>query len=104
MAKVIKMKSSKAGKKVNKIEYPSKEEAKLLLEKGETFGDALIGMLSLIATDYKGMGLAAIGLAKALASLKNVAKLTDVNIDSLFESELAHFEKRFDEFSKAETN
>lgn len=92
------------GKEVNKNGNPTREEAKLLLEKGDTFGDALIGMLSLIATDYKGMGLAAIGLAKALAALKNVAKLTDVNIDSLFESELAHFEKRFNELSKAETN
>jgi len=92
MAKVIKKNSNKIGKKVNKNGNPTREEAKLLLEKGETFGDALIGMLSLIATDYKGMGLAAIGLAKALAALKNVAKLTDVNIDSLFESELAHFE------------
>lgn len=104
MVKVIKMKAGKAGKKKNKIEYPTMEEAKLLLEKGDTFGDALISMLSLIATDYKGMGLAAIGLAKALAALKDVAKNYDVNIDSLFESELAHFEKRFDEFSKAETN
>jgi hypothetical protein len=92
MAKTIKMKANKARKEVNKKGNPSREEAVLILEKGETFGDALIGMLSLIATDYKGMGLAAIGLAKALAALKNVAKLTDVNIDSLFESELAHFE------------
>ena len=104
MTKVIKMKSSKAGKKVNKESSTTKEEVLLILEKGETFGDALIGMLSLIATDYNGIGVASIGLAKALASLKQVAKCIDANIDSLFESELAHFEKKFSEISEIEAN
>lgn len=104
MVKVIRIKSSKTGKKVNRESSTTKEEALLILEKGETFGDALIGMLSLIATDYNGIGVATIGLAKALASLKHVAKCIDANIDSLYGSELAHFEKKFSEISEIEAN
>lgn len=104
MAKVIKMKTSKTGKKVNKETSTTMEEVLLILEKGETFGDALIGMLSLIAKDYNGIGVATIGLAKALASLKHVAKCIDANIDSLYGSELAHFEKKFSEISEIEAN
>lgn len=104
MVKVIRIKSSKTGKKVNRESSTTKEEVLLILEKGETFGDALIGMLSLIATDYNGIGVATIGLAKALASLKQVAKCIDANIDSLFASELAHFEKKFSEISEIEAN
>lgn len=65
MTKVNKKKSNKVGK-VNKNGNPCLEEAKLLLEKGETFGDAIISTMALMATNYEGMGIAAIGLAKAL--------------------------------------
>lgn len=103
MTKVNKKKSNKVGKKVNKNGSPSRAEAKLLLGRGEVFGDAIIWIMSLFALDVKGMGIAAIGLAKALASLKWVAKSCDVNIDSLFENELAHFEKKINEISEVAT-
>lgn len=77
------------------------QEAKMLIEKGGTFGDAIISMLSLFATDYKGMGGAAIGLAKALASLKDVARRTNVNIDDMFECELAYYLDQFSEMPDA---
>ena len=102
MTKINKTKSNKVGKKVNKSKYPSREEAKLILGKGEVFGDAIIWNMSLFALDVKGMGIATIGLAKALAALKNVAKSSDVNIDSLFESEFAHFEKKYNGISELE--
>lgn len=102
MTKINKTKSNKVGKKVNKSKYPSREEAKLILGKGEVFGDAIIWNMSLFALDVKGMGIATIGLAKALAALKNVAKSSDVNIDSLFESEFAHFEKKYNDISELE--
>lgn len=104
MAKIIKMKSSKTGKKVNKSKNQAREEAKLMLGRGEVFGDSIIWNMSLFALDAKGMGIAAIGLAKALAALKSVANSADVNIDSLFESELAYFEKKFNEISEEEVN
>ena len=104
MTKIIKMKSNKVGKIERKNVYPTQEDAKRLLEKGDTFGDSLIGMLSLVATDLEGIGAATIGLAKALASLKNVAMRTDVKIENLFNNELAHYEKLFNELTKAEKN
>ena len=73
----------------------SAEEAKLMLDKGDTFGTTIVGMMSLFAYDYKGLGAAAIGMAKALAGLKDVAKHAGVNIDKLFDSELAYYENAF---------
>lgn len=35
MSKIIKMKSNKVGKKMNKSKYPSREEAKLMLGRGK---------------------------------------------------------------------
>ena len=95
-----KFKTSKAGKKVNKRKYPSREEAKLLLGRGEVFGDAIIWIMSMFSLDVKGMAIATIGLAKALAALKNVAKASGVNIENLFESELTFFEGKFEESSE----
>ena len=69
----------------------SAEEAKLMLDKGDTFGTTIVGMMSLFAYDYKGLGAAAIGMAKALAGLKDVAKHAGVNIDKLYDSELAYY-------------
>ena len=102
MAKVSKKNASKLGKKVNEKRNQNREEAKLLLEKGEAFGDAIISLMALFATNFDGMGVAAIGLAKALASLKFVAKEFDVNVEDLFAGELIFFEKRFDEIPDEE--
>lgn len=104
MEKNFRKKSNKVGKKVNNSKNQAREEAKLMLGRGEVFGDAIIWNMSLFALDVKGMGVATIGLAKALAALKNVAKAYDVNITNLFESELAHFEKKYNEISELEAN
>ena len=95
MAKKFRKKSSEAGN-VNmkkKIEQDSVE----IVERGEALGKALISLLSLTATDWKGMGSATIGLAMAVAGLKDTAERTGVDIDSLLESELSFFEKLFAE-------
>lgn len=102
MAKNFKKNAGKNGKRVNNKRNQAREDAKLMLGKGEVFGDAIIWNMSLFALDAKGMGIATIGLAKALAALKNVAKSSDVNIDSLFESEFAHFEKKYNDISELE--
>lgn len=95
MAKKYRKKSSEAGNEnmKKKIEQDSVE----IVERGEAFGKALISLLSLTATDWKGMGSATIGLAMAVAGLKDIAERTGVDIDSLFESELSFFEKLFAE-------
>ena len=101
MEKIIRKKFNKVGKRMNESKNASREEAKLMLGKGEVFGDAIIWNMSLFALDVKGMGVATIGLAKALAALKNVAKAYDVNIETLFESELVHFEKKYNEIEES---
>ena len=85
----------KSNNMVGKKNENLNQEAKMLLEKGVTFGDAIISMLSLFATDWKGMGVAAIGLAKALASLKDAARRTNVNIEDMYECELAYYLDQF---------
>ena len=75
----------------------SREEAMKLIDKGETFGDSIIGMLAMFACDYKGIGAAAIGLAKALAALKDAARHYHVDIDNIFDSELAYFQGLYEE-------
>jgi hypothetical protein len=104
MEKNFRKKSNKFGKKENKTKNQAREEAKLMLGRGEVFGDSIIWNMSLFALDVKGMGVATIGLAKALAALKNVAKAYDVNITNLFESELGHFEKKYNEISEVKAN
>lgn len=104
MAKVIKMNAGKSGKRVNKSKNQAREEAKLMLGRGEVFGDSIIWNMSLFALDAKGMGIAAIGLAKALAALENVAESAGVDISDLFGSELAHFEGVYNKLTEKEAN
>lgn len=69
--------------------------AKEIIENGEFFGSAIIGMMSIFAKDVKGMGIAAVGLAKALAALKDVGKFSGIEIDDIYNHELEHYEKFF---------
>lgn len=71
------------------------DEVKLLIDKGESFGDGIISMMSMFACDYNGIGVAAIGLAKALAALKGVAAHAEIDIKRLYESQLAYFDITF---------
>ena len=104
MEKNFRKKSNKVGKKVNNSKNQAREEAKLMLGRGEVFGDSIIWNMSLFALDAKGMGIAAIGLAKALAALENVAENAGVDISDLFGSELAHFEGVYNELTEEEAN
>ena len=86
-------------KKSRKTSYEAgrvnREEAMMILKKGESFGEALVEVMSEFAIDWKGMGIATIGLAKALAALRSVAKELGVDVDKLYESELAYFEELY---------
>jgi hypothetical protein len=89
--KTVKVSDVLAGKK-KVTKKQSREEAELILEKGENFGDSLIGLFAMFAYDYKGLGAAAIGMAKALAALNDVARHFNVDIDDLYYSQLVYFE------------
>ena len=64
------------------------------------FGQYIIGMMALFSYDWKGIGVAAVGLAKALAALKAIANEVGVDIKDLYEGELAHFEREYNSLSE----
>lgn len=82
------------------------KKAQELMERGELFGDSIIGMMAQFATDWRGFGIATVGLAKALAALKTVAHKADVDLDDLHKGLLGNFEKDFflDGFELVEIN
>ena len=99
--KNFKKSNARVGKK-NGRNNQSREEALLMLDKGGEFGNGIISMMAMFAYDFKGMGIAAIGLAKALAALKDISRLVGVDIDKLYDSELAYFKSFFGELPDLE--
>lgn len=99
--KNFKKSNARVGKK-NGRNNQSREEALLMLDKGGEFGNGIISMMAMFAYDFKGMGIAAIGLAKALAALKDISRQVGVDIDKLYDSELAYFKSFFEELPDLE--
>lgn len=99
--KNFKKSNTQVGKKKG-TNNQSRDEAMLLLDKGGEFGNGIISMMAMFAYDFKGMGIAAIGLAKALAALKDISRQVGVDIDKLYDSELAFFEGYFEELPDLE--
>lgn len=86
MAKRNAKKTSKAGKvNVNR-------EAEELLLMGSALGEQMMDLLSQVATTPRGIGAATSALAMAWATLKDVATCECVEVESLFESEVAFYE------------
>lgn len=86
MAKRNAKKTSKAGKvSVNR-------EVEELLLMGSALGEQMMDLLSQVATTPRGIGAATSALAMAWATLKDVATCECVEVESLFESEVAFYE------------
>ena len=94
MAKRNCKKSNRVGK-----EKDLDQKVDEIMEKSDLFGQSIIGMMALFAYNWKGIGIAAVGLAKALAALKAIAHETGVDIKALYEGELAQFEKEYNSLS-----
>ena len=84
---VIKKKKEAAMNSQKKNEI--RQNALNILSRGEDLGKTIMGVLSLVATNKEGMGIATIGMAMALAALKNIARDSGVDIEHLYASELA---------------
>lgn len=97
MAKEINKKSNRVGNREKKISHQEWEKAQRLLEKGETLGDSIICMMPIMANDWKGLGVVTVGLARAWAFLKHVAEPMGVDVEKLFNDELAVYEQEFGE-------
>ena len=84
-------------KKTNQVGKEEKlnKNVQELMERGDIFGQSIIGLMTQFATNWQGIGIAAVGLAKALAALKAVARVSDVEIESLYKKELAYFEDEY---------
>lgn len=78
-------KSSKAGKRVNRI---SSSDVQEMLVLGSALGESMMGILSQVATSRRGVGAATSALAMAWATLKDIAMCEGVEVESLFESEV----------------
>lgn len=90
---MTKKQTKKANTKVGKESKQELMSAERLVEDGEMFGDTIIATMALFAHFDESMGVAAIGLAKALAALKTVARKHGIDVEKLFDDELAIFER-----------
>ena len=91
------VKVGKESKKTCKQTKRLEKEARSLQERGNTFGDFVLDLLELFIIDWKDFGSAAIGLARAVAALKQEARNEGVPVDKLFKGQLEHFEREFSE-------
>ena len=96
MTKKILKKAAMSGKENQK----HSKKALTIVEKGEIFGDAIIGILSLTATGWPGIGSATYGLAKAWAALNSVAVTQGIEVEDLFLMISDSFSKEFEEIKK----
>lgn len=82
-------------KKSSKLTKQLEAESRELMERGDKFGDIILDHLDLFIVDWKDYGSAAIGLARAVAALKQEARNEGVPVDKLFQGQLESFEKEF---------
>jgi len=94
----MKKKNFKKSNRVGK-EKELDQKVQEMMDKSDMFGQSIIGMMALFAYNWKGIGIAAVGLAKALAALKAIANEVGVDIKALYEGELAHFEREYNSIS-----
>jgi hypothetical protein len=88
---MVKRNVRKAGK-AGKVNGSVNREAEELLLMGSALSEQMLHLLSQVATTPKGIGAATSALAMAWATLKDVATCECIEVESLFESEVAFFE------------
>ena len=85
--------------KSNSVGNQSEEKLNLIVQeigqKGDAFGNAIIDIMPLKEIDLKTMGIIVIGLAKALAMAKDIARRSGMKTDKLHRSELTYYSRRF---------
>ena len=94
MAKVAKKKTSQdAGKERKKLLRAMTET---IAKGGDELGNDIIEMRELGEIDPVVLGIAVVGLAKAWAMVRDVARRTGVNVDKLYKGQLAHYRRVFE--------
>lgn len=105
MTKKISKKTNSVGKENKKNGVKSKrleKDARELIERGDMFGNMILDLMALFIIDWRDMGAAAIGMARAMAALKQEARNEGVPVDKFFQSELEFFEKEFADLGSEE--
>lgn len=69
-----------------------------IAEKGNEFGDTIIEMMLLNDVNRVKMGIVAVGLAKAVATMKVMSAETGIDIDKLYKAELIYYQKKFKKY------
>ena len=85
---------------LDKFDNEKREELKEVIEMADVLGTAIHGHLVLASELPYGLAVCATGMAKAMAALKSMASLAGVNIDNLYEAQLATYEEGFNEIAK----
>ncbi len=68
------------------------EETQEMMLMGSALGEQMMEMLMQVAISRRGMGAAASALAMAWATLKDIALCEGMDVETLFESEVAYYE------------
>ena len=66
-----------------------------IMREGDLLGNDIIEMIPLKEVDRVVLGIAVLGLAKALAMVKDIARRTGIDIDKLHQKELMHYRRMF---------
>ncbi len=86
-------KDAASGRKVVDLKKELMTNAEQIFLEGNDLGNVLIKTYSHVLNDYRSFGVAAIGLAKAVATLKILVRMHDGEIDQLFDHSLKKFEE-----------
>ena len=97
MAKILKKEANPVGKECESVLV---QVVNTIAEKGDEFGDAVIEMMQLNDVDRVKFGIVAVGLAKAVATMKVMAAEMGIDVEKLYKAELIHFLKKFQKISK----
>ncbi len=95
---MAKEKIKKSNPQVGKEEEKKRlveEAVETILREGEQLGNDIIEMIPLKEVDRVVLGIAVLGLAKALAMVKDIARRTGIDIDKLHQKELMHYRRMF---------
>ena len=94
MKKKGKKNAAKSGKVVD-LEQVVKQNINQIVLEGNDFGNVLIKTISLVLTDYKGFGVAVVGITKAVLALDSLAALHGIDFESLYDCIFNQLEERY---------
>ena len=84
-------------RKVVDLEQLVKKNFNQIVMEGNDLGNVLIKTISHVLTDYKGFGVVAVGLAKAVTTFESMADLHGLDLESFFDCMYNKLEEGYQE-------